>query len=119
VELQTRFRADLEKPTDLKNRDVEGVLKRMFDSYAGMVRSSVCLINQQFLDNDKPLPPPRDGLLYVRMLSPLESSSSDDGFSQLVEKSQHTASGRLAFRSDVVGRAYLHAKASVGFSLQV
>ncbi|OQV15511.1 putative Protein odr-4-like protein [Hypsibius exemplaris] len=118
LELRTRFRVDLEKPTDLKNRHVEGLLQKVLSSYGDLVRKSIPLIGGQLLDSERPLPVSREGVITVAFLTPLESMSPDEGFNELIEATRLKQSGRMAFNADVVGRAVLHGKSSVGFAVQ-
>ena len=55
----------------------------------------------------------------MTFLTPLEKTSDDLSMEEIEKKSRQSASGRLAFRADVVGRAYVHSRANVGLALQV
>ena len=120
TELQARFQVDLEKPTDLKNGDVERILKRVFDSYADSVRKSVCLVGKQLLDGEKSLPASSDSrAVEISFLTPFSTTAEDATFGELATDTLNTRSGRLAFRADVAARAYVCAKPTVDFAIKV
>ncbi|GAU89588.1 hypothetical protein RvY_02122-2 [Ramazzottius varieornatus] len=118
TEVQTKFRCNIEKPTELKFRDVEGVLKKLSGTFANSVKSSVCLVNEKFVSMDKTCPLNSEGFCEVSFLTPLEKISDDLSMDEVERRSRQSTSGRLAFKADIVGRAYVHSKANVSFALQ-
>lgn len=137
--LHTRFRIDQEEPTDV-SQDVESILKHTLEEFRQQLQDSVCLFNDKTLDHQNALPTfsshktDSSAAVHVAFLVPLQQTSFmeenvDEGEDEHKKDKKKEiqagndlpviASGRMGFRGDVVGRAYVAHGSTVDYAQKV
>ncbi|XP_055346080.1 protein odr-4 homolog [Paramacrobiotus metropolitanus] len=117
--LHTHFNINLEQPTATQ-QDVETVLEHVLNTFTDQVTKSVCLYDQRCLEPSSVLKSATDAV-EVSMLVPMPRAAGweeDEGIAVGGEVAE-LANGHMAFRGDVVGRAYVAQGGTVGFAEKV